>query len=62
MFGMVLLGIWLPLLKIGLTSVSVTAPITDAGTAAEPNIGISDATNAAKGAVQLAIDPLLVVI
>ena len=41
---------------IGVESVSVTAPITDAGTAAEPNIGISDATNAAKGAVQLAED------
>ena len=39
---------------IGVESVSVTAPITDAGTPGEPNIGISDATNAAKGAVQLA--------
>ena len=42
---------------VGVTSVSVTAPITDAGTAAEPSLGISDATNAAKGAVQLAQDP-----
>ena len=42
---------------VGVTSVSVTAPITDVGTAAEPSLGISDATNAAKGAVQLAQDP-----
>ena len=39
---------------VGVISVSVTAPITDVGTPAEPSIGISDATNAAKGAVQLA--------
>ena len=39
---------------IGVEAISVTAPITDAGTPGEPNIGISDATNAAKGAVQLA--------
>ena len=42
---------------VGVTSVSVTAPITDNGTPAEPSLGISDATNAAKGAVQLAQDP-----
>tara|TARA_Y100000992_G_C21185481_1_gene452862 strand:+ start:211 stop:951 length:741 start_codon:yes stop_codon:yes gene_type:complete len=40
---------------VGVTDVNVTAPITDTGTAAQPNIGISDATNAAKGAVQLAL-------
>ena len=39
---------------VGVTDVSVTAPIVDTGTAAEPNIGISAATNAAQGAVQLA--------
>ena len=39
---------------VGVTDVSVTAPITDTGTAAEPNIGISAATNAAAGSVQLA--------
>ena len=42
---------------VGVTSVSVAAPITDTGTAADPVIGISDATNAAKGSVQLAQDP-----
>ena len=42
---------------VGVTSVSVTAPITDVGTPSEPSLGISDATNAAKGAVQLAQDP-----
>ena len=42
---------------VGVTGVNVTAPITDTGTPAEPSIGISDATNAAKGAVQLANDP-----
>jgi len=41
---------------VGVTDVSVTAPITDTGTAAEPNIGISAATNAAPGSVQLADD------
>ncbi len=40
---------------VGVTDVNVTAPITDTGTAAQPNIGISDATNVAKGAVQLAL-------
>ncbi len=39
---------------VGVIDVSVIAPITDSGTAAEPVIGISDATNAAIGAVQLA--------
>ncbi len=39
---------------VGVTDVSVVAPITDSGTNASPVIGISDATNAAKGAVQLA--------
>jgi len=39
---------------VGVTDVSVLAPIVDTGTAASPVIGISDATNAAKGAVQLA--------
>ena len=39
---------------VGVTDVSVTAPITDSGTTASPVIGISDATNVAKGAVQLA--------
>jgi len=38
----------------GVTGVDVTAPITKAGTAAQPLIGISDATTTAKGAVQLA--------
>ena len=42
---------------VGVTGVNVTAPITDTGTPAEPSIGISDAANAAKGAVQLANDP-----
>jgi len=41
---------------VGVTDVSVTAPIIDTGTAAEPNIGISPATNAAPGSVQLAKD------
>ena len=41
---------------VGVTDVSVTAPITDTGTAAQPNIGISPATNAAPGSVQLADD------
>ena len=41
---------------VGVTDVSVTAPITDTGTAAEPNIGISAATNAAAGSAQLAKD------
>ena len=41
---------------VGVTDVSVTAPITDTGTAAEPVIGISPATNAAPGSVQLAKD------
>ena len=41
---------------VGVTDISVTAPITDTGTAAQPNIGISAATNAAQGAVQLADD------
>ena len=39
---------------VGVTDVSVLAPITDSGTATSPVIGISDATNAAKGSVQLA--------
>jgi hypothetical protein len=38
----------------GVTSVSVTAPITKGGTAAVPLIGVADATAAAKGVVQLA--------
>jgi len=38
----------------GVTSVDVTAPVTKAGTAAVPLIGVSDATTAAKGVVQLA--------
>ena len=41
---------------VGVTDISVTAPITDTGTAAQPNIGISAATNAAAGSVQLAKD------
>jgi hypothetical protein len=41
---------------VGVTDVSVTAPITDTGTAAQPNIGISAATNAAPGSAQLAKD------
>ena len=41
---------------VGVTDVSVTAPITDTGTAAQPVIGISPATNAAFGSVQLAKD------
>ncbi len=39
---------------VGVTDVSVVAPIIDTGTAASPVIGVSDATNAAKGVVQLA--------
>jgi hypothetical protein len=39
---------------VGVTDVTVTAPIVDTGTAASPVIGISDATNTSKGAVQLA--------
>lgn len=39
---------------VGVTDVSVTAPLTDSGTSASPVLNISDATNAAKGAVQLA--------
>ena len=39
---------------VGVTDVSVTAPITDTGTAAEPNIGISPATDSAAGSAQLA--------
>ena len=39
---------------VGVTDVSVTAPIVDTGTAAEPVIGISPATNAAPGSTQLA--------
>jgi alpha-L-arabinofuranosidase len=38
----------------GVTAVNVTAPITKGGTAATPLIGVSDATTAAKGVVQLA--------
>jgi hypothetical protein len=38
----------------GVTAVAVTAPITKAGTAAQPLIGVDDATTAAKGVVQLA--------
>jgi len=38
----------------GVTTVSVTAPITKGGTAASPLIGVADATAAAKGVVQLA--------
>ena len=41
---------------VGVTDISVTAPITDTGTAAQPVIGISAATNAAPGSVQLAKD------
>ena len=41
---------------VGVTDISVSAPITDTGTAAEPVIGISAATNAAPGSVQLAKD------
>ena len=41
---------------VGVTDVSVTAPIVDTGTAAEPNIGISAATDSAPGSVQLAKD------
>ena len=41
---------------VGVTDVSVTAPITDTGTAAEPNIGISAATEDAPGSAQLAKD------
>ena len=41
---------------VGVTDVSVTAPIVDNGTAASPNIGISAATNAAAGSAQLAKD------
>ncbi len=36
------------------TSVAVTAPITNSGTATAPNINVSNATNAAVGVVQLA--------
>jgi hypothetical protein len=39
---------------VGVTDVSVTAPITDTGTAAQPNIGISAATESAPGSAQLA--------
>ncbi len=39
---------------VGVTDVSVVAPITESGTAAQPVIGISNATDSAKGAVQLA--------
>ena len=39
---------------VGVTDVNVTAPIVDTGTAAQPNIGISAATNAAPGSAQLA--------
>jgi hypothetical protein len=38
----------------GLTGVDVTAPITKAGTAAQPLIGVSAATDSAAGVVQLA--------
>ena len=41
---------------IGVETVAVTAPIVNNGTASTPDIGISDATTAAKGAVQLADD------
>ena len=41
---------------VGVTDVNVTAPITDTGTAAEPNIGISAATEDAPGSAQLAKD------
>ncbi len=37
-------------------SVSVTAPVVNTGTATNPIIGVSDATTAAKGLVQLAAD------
>ena len=38
----------------GMTGVDVTTPITKGGTAAQPLIGVADATAAAKGVVQLA--------
>lgn len=38
----------------GVTGVDVTAPITKAGTAAQPLIGVSTATDSAAGVVQLA--------
>lgn len=41
----------------GVASISVTAPITDTGTAEAPVIGISEATNAAFGSTRLALDP-----
>ena len=41
---------------VGVTDINVTAPITDTGTAAEPNIGISAATEDAPGSAQLAKD------
>ena len=41
---------------VGVTSVSVTAPLADNGTPSEPALSITDATNAATGAVQLAKD------
>ncbi len=37
-------------------SVSVTSPVVNTGTALDPILGVSDATTAAKGAVQLAAD------
>ena len=38
----------------GVLDIDVTAPITKGGTDAEPNIGISAATNSARGSAQLA--------
>ena len=41
---------------VGVTSISVTAPLADSGTPSEPALSITDATTAAKGAVTLAED------
>ena len=39
---------------VGVTDITVTLPLTNSGTAASPSLAIDDATNAAKGAVQIA--------
>ena len=41
---------------VGVTSISVTAPLADSGTASEPALSVTDATSDAKGVVQIAED------
>ena len=41
---------------VGVTDISVTAPLADNGTPSQPALSVTDATNAAKGVVTLAED------